>query len=77
MTYRQLFEDAINKLDHGAITIGEYEKMIEPLDKEINQEHTQSEQKTCGGCMWEDSYSYGDCPNCSRAYREDLYQAQT
>ena len=36
----------------------------------------QPEQKTCDGCMWEDSYSYGDCPNCSRAYREDLYQAR-
>ena len=38
MTYRQLYEDAINKLDHGMISVGEYEKMIEPLDKEIEPE---------------------------------------
>lgn len=41
MTYRQLYEDAINKLNHGMITVGEYEKMIEPLNKEIEPEHTQ------------------------------------
>jgi hypothetical protein len=35
------------------------------------------EQKTCKGCMWEDAYGYGNCPNCSRAYREDLYQPMT
>lgn len=35
------------------------------------------EQKTCAGCMWEDAYGYGNCPNCSRAYREDLYQPMT
>ena len=35
------------------------------------------EQKTCEGCMWEDAYGYGSCPNCSRAYREDLYLPMT
>lgn len=45
MTYRQLYEDAKNKLAHGKITVGEYEKMIEPLNKEIEPEHTQPERE--------------------------------
>ena len=44
MTYRQLYEDAMNKLDHGKITVGEYEKMIEPLDKEIEPEPPEPEE---------------------------------
>ena len=46
----------------------------------IDIEHAptiEPEQKTCDGCMWEDAYGYGNCPNCSRAYREDLYQPMT
>ena len=42
-----------------------------------NMPPAQPEQKTCEGCMWEDAYGYGNCPNCSRAYREDLYQPMT
>lgn len=46
--------------------------------KVIDKQPTiEPEQKTCKGCMWEDAYGYGNCPNCSRAYREDLYQPMT
>lgn len=38
MTYYELFLDAVHKLNFNKITIGEYEKMIEPLKREINQQ---------------------------------------
>lgn len=38
MTYYELFIDAVHKLNFNKITIGEYEEMIEPLKREINQQ---------------------------------------
>ena len=35
MTYLDLIRDADYKLEHGRITLGEYDKMIEPLKTEI------------------------------------------
>ena len=35
MTYKELYESAINKLEKSEITLGEFEKMIEPLNAEI------------------------------------------
>lgn len=35
MTYLELYKKATKLVDSGAITIGEYEKMIEPLNAEI------------------------------------------
>ena len=35
MTYRELYESAINKFEKGEMTLGEFEKMIEPLNTEI------------------------------------------
>ena len=35
MTYRELYESAINKLEKSEITLGEFEKMIEPLNAEV------------------------------------------
>ena len=35
MTYKELYESAINKLEKSEITLGEFEKMIEPLNTEI------------------------------------------
>ena len=36
MTYLDLIRNADRKLDKGDITLGEYEKMIEPLNREID-----------------------------------------
>ena len=36
MTYLDLIRDADRKLDKGDITLGEYEEMIEPLNREID-----------------------------------------
>ena len=35
MTYLDLIRDADRKLDTGQITLGEYERMIEPLKREV------------------------------------------
>ena len=38
MTYLDLIRDADRQLDDGRISLGEYEKMIEPLNREIQPE---------------------------------------
>ena len=43
MTYLELIRLADRQLDNGNITIGEYEKMLEPLKQEIQS--VQQEQK--------------------------------
>ena len=44
MTYYDLIQDAENKLHFNKITLGEYEEMIKPLKREI-------EQEPCGDCV--------------------------
>lgn len=36
MTYYELWQDAIKKLDHDEITLGEYDEMIMPLHREVD-----------------------------------------
>lgn len=36
MTYYELWQDAIKKLDHNEITLGEYDKLIMPLHREVD-----------------------------------------
>ena len=36
MTYRDLFSHAQWKLDHNEITLGEYEEMTKPLNREVD-----------------------------------------
>lgn len=38
MTYRELDYKATRLLDNGKITLGEYEEMTKPLDREVEQE---------------------------------------
>lgn len=38
MTYKELYDKAVWDLEHDKITLGEFEKMIEPLNKEIPKE---------------------------------------
>lgn len=37
MTYKKLYEDALFKLEHNKITLGEFEEMIKPLEREVEQ----------------------------------------
>ena len=43
MTYRELDYKATRLLDNGKITLGEYEEMTKPLDREVEQEPTAKE----------------------------------
>ena len=36
MTYYELWQDAIKKLDHDDITLAEYDKLIAPLHREVD-----------------------------------------
>jgi hypothetical protein len=38
MTYRELLYKATRLLDNDKITLGEYEEMTKPLDREVEQE---------------------------------------
>ena len=38
MTYLELYEDALRKLHNSLITLGEFEMMIKPLNREIESE---------------------------------------
>jgi hypothetical protein len=38
MTYKELYDKALWDLEYGKITLGEFEDMIEPLNKEIPKE---------------------------------------
>ena len=46
MTYLDLIRDADCKIDNGDITLGEYEKMIDPLKREIQPERTPERTET-------------------------------
>ena len=38
MTYKELYEKAASMLDRGEITLGDFNKMVKPLDVEICHE---------------------------------------
>ena len=68
MTYLDLIRDADRKIDNGDITLGEYEKTIEPLKRKI-----QPERKT--GKWLPDNNNYYEerfiCSVCGRSYKVD------
>ena len=38
MTYKEIYEKAANMLDRGEITLGDFDKMVEPLNSEVQSE---------------------------------------
>ena len=77
MTYKELYETAQRMVDSGKITLGEYEKMIEPLNEKVRQtavwldveERVQSRIKLLQKCpvckKRKDKGVYWNfCPNC-------------
>ena len=57
MTYKKLYEDALFKLEHNKITLGEYEEMTKPLDREVEQETRKGHwigRKKVGFGEWKD-----------------------
>lgn len=68
MTYKELYDKALWDLDLGKINLGEFEDMIEPLNKEIRP--MQVELEADGYADGELVYEYGKCPNCGWEFEE-------
>ena len=71
MNLLELLWDANRKLDHGEITIGEYEKIIEPLKDAVPVKHGQwlwrnypGYQYQCDQCERWAMFESKFCPNC-------------
>lgn len=72
MNLLELLRDADRKLDHGEITIGEYEKMIAPLKDAVSVTHGRWINGKCDKCgghapFWAMATTYYPskfCPNC-------------
>lgn len=62
MTYLDLIRNADYKLDNDAITLGEYEQMIEPLNREIQPEP----KKSVWLRMYDRDGEYYRCNNCGK-----------
>lgn len=66
MTYRDLLYKATRLCDKGEITLGEYEKMTKPLDREVEQEPILDKLKAeietkyvqCDICEYFEDYDY-------------------
>jgi hypothetical protein len=58
MTYRDLLYKATRLCDKGEITLGEYEEMTKPLDREVEQEPILDKIKA------EIETKYGQCDIC-------------
>lgn len=43
MTYKELYEKALWDLEHDKITLGEFDDMVEPLNKEIPKENNDND----------------------------------
>lgn len=77
MTYRELDYKATRLLDNGKITLGEYEEMTKPLDREVEQEPRKGHwiDGRCSECgcdvpayivdwKWKKDMDAKFCPNC-------------
>lgn len=77
MTYLELIRDADRKIDNGDIALGEYEKMIEPLKREIQPERKTGRWVDIGGvirygcpfCHYAQEVHSNFCPNCGADMR--------
>lgn len=82
MTYLELYEDALRKLHNSLITLGEFELMVKPLNREV-----ETEPKTWEWIEYSDNYGHssyfcsrcgtqeykpsGFCPNCGADMRKE------
>lgn len=58
MTYKELYEKAAAMLDRGKITLGDFNKMVKPLDVEIQPEPHEIGYDDCANAllkMWMDN----------------------
>ena len=65
MTYLELMQDADQQLDDGRITLDEYEKMLKPLEQQIQPEVVRCKDckhkgtKNCVANAWTTIFGFG------------------
>ena len=67
MTYLDMIRVADRRLDTGEITLGEYEKMIKPLNREIQPEIIRC--KDCKHYLHDEEYGFDWCNRMSGVFR--------
>ena len=66
MTYLELIRTANQQLNNGNITIGEYEKMLEPLKQEVQSIQTEQKLIKCKDCNeWHRGKTHNGIDICS------------
>ena len=73
MTYKKLYEIAEWKLEHGELTLGEFDEMTKPLDEEIRAHGEWSSLEygyKCSVCTAAFYTHSNFCPNCGADMRE-------
>lgn len=67
ITYLQLIRYADAELDNGKITLGEYEKLIKPLEDKVNTSTSASEKQKPKKVTHEATLIKNrTCPNCKK-----------
>ena len=85
MTYLELYEDALRKLHKSLITLGEFEMMVKPLNREVEADPKTGKWETdvdrwgvvetsvngyrCSECGEFDPCKDNYCPNCGARMR--------
>lgn len=79
MTYRELDYKATRLLDNGKITLGEYEEMTKPLDREVEQEPILDKIRAEIDKIYEREDSSFDCLNALDELKEfiDKYKGES
>lgn len=68
MTYKELYDDAIRQLESGKITVGEFDKRVEPLNAEVRKNGKWIIEK------WEpqDIYEHALCSECGTYWSDPI-----
>ena len=75
MTYMELYNRANRMLDENEITLGEYEEMIKPLNKNINYETAYWVKAQ--GMMPPEHFGHYYCSNCEGWAMRDWLRHKT
>ena len=68
MTYYELIRDAEHELIFNKITLGEYEEMIKPLKREIEQQPSREWKEIYAESEGSNSWIEFKCPHCGYSF---------